>query len=30
MKALGIFDDVNSEVGQIIVASVNADRTTPC
>jgi len=26
MKALGIFDEVNSEVGHIIVASVNTDR----
>ena len=26
MKALGIFDEVNSEVGHIIVAAVNADR----
>jgi isocitrate lyase len=26
MKALGIFDDVNSEVGHIMVAAVNAER----
>jgi len=26
LKALGIFDDVHDEVGQIIVAGVNADR----
>ena len=26
MKALGIFDEVNSEVGHIIVAAVNSDR----
>ena len=26
MKALGIFDDVNNEVGHIIVAPVNAER----
>jgi isocitrate lyase len=26
MKALGIYDDVRTEVGQIIVAAVNTDR----
>ena len=26
MKEIGIFDDVRSEVGHIIVASVNAER----
>ena len=28
MKDIGIFDDVRSEVGHIIVASVNAERVT--
>jgi hypothetical protein len=26
MKALGVFDDVQDEIGQIIVASVNTNR----
>ena len=28
MKGLGIFSEVNSEVGHIIVASVNPDRVS--